>query len=116
VNDILARLPQSLGKYPIVGEVTLYQVVLNRMTLDKDGNFNGQLNITFEYQLAGTPHYLTIQANIKNNQLSLATDNPLVRQFGNLQKLQQQWQPYVTKALDPLRSQLMPLYFGKQAA
>jgi hypothetical protein len=114
-SDILARLPRSLGSYPLVGEVTLDRVTLNRLTLDKDGNFNGQLSITFKYQMIGT-QYASVQANIKNNQLSLDTDNALVRQFGKLDQRQQQWQPQVTAALDALRSRLLPQYFGTQAS
>lgn len=113
-SDIRARIPESLGKYPLVGEVKLDGVALNRLTLDKDGNFNGQLTVTFKYQMAGT-QYAAIQVNIKNNQLSLETDNALVRQFGKLEQRQREWQPQVTAALDGLRSRLMPVYFGAQA-
>src|SRR5262249_23724433 len=112
-SDILARLPRSLGSYPLVGEVTLDRVTLNRLTLDENGNFNGQLSVTFKYQMNGTK-YASIQVNIKDNQLSLDTDNALVRQFGKLDQRQQQWQPQVTAALDGLRLRLMPQYFGTQ--
>jgi hypothetical protein len=98
----------------VVGEVTLDRVTLNRLTLDKAGNFNGQLSVTFKYQMSGTK-YASIQVNIKDNQLSLDTDNALVRQFGKLDQRQQQWQPQVTAALDGLRARLMPQYFGTQA-
>jgi hypothetical protein len=112
-SDVLARLPKSLGSYPLVGEVTLDRVTLNRLTLDKDGAFNGQLSVTFKYQMLGT-QYASVQANITNNQLSLGSDNALVREFGKLDQRQQQWQPQVTAALDALRSRLMPQYFGTQ--
>jgi hypothetical protein len=114
-SDVLARLPRSLGSYPLVGEVTLERVTLNRLTLDKDGNFNGQLSVTFKYKMFGT-QYASVQANITNNQLSLDSDNELVRQFGKLDQKQQQWQPQVTAALEALRSRLMPQYFGTQAS
>jgi len=113
-SDIMARLPRSLGSYPLVGEVTLDRVTLNRLTLDKDGNFNGQLTVTFKYEMLGT-QYASVQAHIENNRLRLDTDNALVRQFGKLEQRQQQWQPQVTAALDALRPQLMAQYFGTQA-
>jgi hypothetical protein len=94
--------------------VNLDRVTLNRLTLDKDGNFNGQLSLTFKYQMSGTK-YASIQVNIKDNQVSLDTDSALVRQLGKLDQRECEWQPYVTAALDGLRVRLMPLYFGTQA-
>jgi hypothetical protein len=115
VTDILSRLPQSFT-LPIVGKVTLGQVTLNGLTLGRDGNFNGQLSITFDYQLGGKTQSVTIQANIKNNQLSLTSDNPLVSQYITQHKLAQQWQPFVNAALSTLRVSLMPVYFAMPAA
>jgi hypothetical protein len=114
-SDILARLPKTLGKYALVGEITLDRVTLNRLTLDQNGNFNGQLTVTLKYQMFGQPQYANVQANITNNKLSLDSDNPLVRQFGKLEQRAEQWQPQVTAALDALRTRLMPQYFGTQA-
>jgi hypothetical protein len=114
-NDIMARIPQSLGKYPLIGEVKLDRVTLDRLTLDKAGNFNGQMSITFKYEMGGT-QYAGVTAKITNNQLSLDSDNALVKQFGKLDQRQREWQPKVTAALDGLRSQLMPALFGAQAS
>jgi len=110
-SDILARLPQTLGTYPLVGEVKLDSVTLNRLTLDKDGNFNGQLTVGFKASSLSA----TVTATITNNQLSLDSDDALVRQFGKLEQRQGEWQPQVTAALDGLRDRLMPQYFGTQA-
>src|SRR5262245_30863821 len=111
-SDLLARLPRTLGKYPLVGEVKLDGVTLNRLTLGQDGNFNGQMTVTFK---AGTLS-ATVTATITNNQLSLESDNALVRQFGKLDQRQREWQPQVTAALDALRARLRPQYFGAQAS
>lgn len=107
-SDILARLPNTLGKYPLIGEVKLDSVTLNRLTLDKVGNFNGEMAVNLK---AGSMS-ATVTVTIKNNQMSLSTDNPLVRQFGKLEQRQQEWQPQVTAALGELRARLMPQYFG----
>jgi hypothetical protein len=105
-SDLLNRIPKTFNT-PL-GEVKLDSMKLNRLTLDKDGNFNGQLTGTFKSPL-GT---IGIQANITNNQLSLDSDNALVKQFGKLDQRQREWQPKVTQALDQLRTTLMPLYFS----
>jgi hypothetical protein len=110
-SDILARLPKTLGNYPLIGEVKIDRVTLDRLTLDKNGNFNGQLTIG----LKAGPLDATVTATITNNQLSLNSDNALVRQFGKLDQRQVEWQPQVTAALDALRARLMPQYFGTQA-
>jgi hypothetical protein len=86
-------------------------VTLNRLTLDKDGNFNGQLSVTFQYKLFGKQE-ASVQAKITNNQLRLDSDNALVRQYGKLEQRQKEWQPQVTAALDALRSRLMPSISG----
>ena len=111
-SDILARLPQTLGNYPLIGEVKLDSVTLNRLTLDKDGNFNSQLTVGFKASSLSA----TVTATITNNRLSLASDNALVRQFGKLEQRQDEWQPQVTAALDSLRARMMPTYFGTSAA
>jgi hypothetical protein len=111
-SDILARLPKTLGSYPLIGEVKLDGVKLDRLTLDKDGNFNGQLTATFK----ATSMSATVTAYIENNQLRLDSDNALVRQFGKLEQRQKEWQPKVTEALDAIRPGLMAQYFGTQAA
>jgi hypothetical protein len=111
-SDIMARLPKTLGNYPLIGEVKLDNVTLNRLTLDKDGNFNGQLTIDFKASLMSA----TVTATITNNQLSLNSDNALVQQFGKLDQRQTEWQPQLTAALDALRARLMPQYFGTQTA
>jgi hypothetical protein len=111
-SDILARLPKTLGNYPLIGEVKLDGVKLNRLTLDKDGNFNGQLDATFKASSMSA----TVNARIENNQLRLDSDNALVRQFGKLEQRQREWQPHVTAALDGLRARLMPQIFGTQPA
>jgi hypothetical protein len=110
-SDLLARLPRTLGTYPLIGEVKIDRVTLNRLTLSKDGNFNGQLTVTLK---AGAMS-ATVTAHLRNNQLSLDSDNALVRQFGKLDQRQQEWQPKVTVALDALRARLMPQYFGSPA-
>jgi hypothetical protein len=112
-SDILARLPRSVGNVAGV-EITIDKVKLNRLTLDKAGNFNGQLTVTLKYDLLG-PQYANVQANIENNQLRLDSDNAVVRQFGKLEQRQQEWQPKVTAALDAIRPQLMLQHFGTQA-
>jgi len=91
---LLDRLPRTMGNYPFSAEV-----MLDRLTLDRDGNFNGQLTVTFK---AG-PMSGTITATITNNQLSLSSDNAIVRQFGKLDQRQSEWQPKVTEVLDVLR-------------
>jgi hypothetical protein len=111
-SDILARLPRSVGRVAGV-EVTIDRVTLNRLTMDKNGNFNGQLTVTLKSDLLGT-QYANVQANIVNNQLRLDSDNALVRQFGKLEQRQQEWQPKVTAALDAIRPQLMRQHFGTQ--
>jgi hypothetical protein len=110
-SDILAHLPRTLGTYPLVGEVKLDSVTLNRLTLDKDGNFNSQLTVGFKASSLSA----TVTATITNNRLSLDSDNALVRQFGKLEQRQGEWQPQMTAALDGLRDRLMPQYFGTQA-
>jgi hypothetical protein len=110
-SDILARLPRTLGTYPLIGEVNIDRVTLDRLTLDKDGNFNGQMTVTLK---AGAMS-ATVTATINNNQLRLNSNNALVRQFGKLEQRQSEWQPQVTAALDGLRTRLMPQYFGTQA-
>jgi hypothetical protein len=105
-SDLLNRIPKTFNT-PL-GEVKLDGVTVNRLTLSKDGSFNGQLTATFKSPLGK----IGIQANITNNQLSLDSDNALVKQFGNLDKRAQEWQPKVTQALDALRPQLMSLYFS----
>jgi hypothetical protein len=91
---LLDRLPRTMGNYPFSAEVTL-----DRLTLDGDGNFNGQLTVAFK---AG-PMSGTITATITDNQLSLSSDNAMVRQFGKLDQRQSEWQPKVTEVLDVLR-------------
>jgi hypothetical protein len=113
-NDILTRIPQSLS-VPLIGEVKLDSVKLDRLTLDKDGNFNGQMTVTFKYELSGI-QYAKVQASIVNNQLKLSSDNPLVSAFGKLEERQQQWQPKVTEALNAIRPQLMSQFFGTQGS
>jgi hypothetical protein len=110
-SDLLARLPRTLGTYPLIGEVKLDRVTLNRLTLSKDGNFNGQLTVTLKARAMSA----TVTAHLRNNQLSLDSDNALVRQFGKLDQRQREWQPKVTAALDALRARLMPQYFGSRA-
>jgi hypothetical protein len=67
---ILARLPRSLGRFQLVGEVTLDRVTPNRLTLEKDGNVNGPLHVTLEGPMFGT-QFATVQASIENNPLRL---------------------------------------------
>src|SRR5262249_44478938 len=92
-----APLDRSLHLDPFIGKVTL-----DRLTLDSDGNFNGQLTVTSKSK-AG-PMSGTVTATITNNQLSLSSDNAMVRQFGELDQLQSEWQPQLTAALDHLRA------------
>ena len=110
VSDLLNRIPKTFNT-PL-GDVQLDSVTLNRLTLDKDGNFNGQLTATFKSPLGK----VSIQANITNNQLSLDSDNPLVKQFGKLDQRAKEWQPKVTQALDQLRPVLMAQYFPTTAS
>jgi hypothetical protein len=112
-SNILARLPRSLGSFQLVGEVTLDGVTLARLTLDRDGNVNGPLNVTLEDQMFGTQS-ATVQANSANNRLRLGSDNALVRPFAQLDLRQQQWQPQVSAARDALRSPLLPQDFATQ--
>jgi hypothetical protein len=113
--DILARLPRALGTFPMIGDLNLDRVRLNRLTLDRDGNFNGQLAVTFKYYMYGRQSSATVTATLTNNRLSLDSDTALVRQYGKLDQRQCQWQPQVTAVLDGLRARLMPQYFGTQA-
>jgi hypothetical protein len=111
-SDILSGIPRSLGSFPLIGEVTRESVTLNRLTLDKNGNFNGQMTVVFKYQMLGKPQYASVQADIVNNQLKLSSDNALVRQFGKLEQRGQEWQPKVAQALAHARTILMPVYFS----
>lgn len=113
-DAIKAHVPNTLGTFPVVGEVSLDKVTVTRVTLDKDGNFNGVGSITFKYDLGGT-QYATINATITNNQLKLDSDNFLVKQFGKLDQRAQEIQPFLNTALDQLRTDLMPQYFPTTA-
>jgi hypothetical protein len=114
-SDILARLPRALGTFPMIGDVNLDRVTLNRLTLDSGGNFNGQLTLTYKYYMYGRQSSAAVTLNINNNQQSLDTDNAVVRQYGKLDQRQCEWQPQVTAVLDCLRLRLMPQFFGTQA-
>jgi hypothetical protein len=104
-SEITNRLPKTFNT-PL-GEAKLDSVTLNRLTLNKDGNFNGQLTVTYDSPIGK----VGIKANITNNQLSLDSDNALVKQFGKLDQKARDWQPKVTQALDAARPGLMSLYF-----
>jgi hypothetical protein len=106
-GEILKRLPKTFSTP--VGDAKLDSVTLNRLTLDQYGKFNGQLTVTYDAPLVGK---VGLKANITNNQLGLDSDNTLVKQFVNLDKRANDWQPKVTEVLNAARPPLMSLYFS----
>jgi hypothetical protein len=88
------RLPRMGGSHRQHGEVTL-----DHLSLDRNGNFNGQLTITFN---AGRT-FGTVTATSTNNQLSLSSEDAELQKSGKLEKLQSEWQPKLTEVLDFLR-------------